>query len=570
VILFNAGSCHAGVVKRTDKERRTVHIYYGHASQAPLSNHTVFPRRLLEAEDGAARRFYGRPNLISRLIWENAPSPQERKRNLQLDLIHRLGQQGAGRVPLADLFDMAAVSIRERLGYYNVSLFMLEEGTKELVLLAHAGAYRHRVAKGMRQSVEQGMLGWVIRNGRLRLANDVRLDPHYVTIEGLATLSEICLPILVDGRTQGVLNVESDRTDAFDQGDILALEALAQQIADFIQMHRLKAEVESGGRLLGRSAAMRRVFALVEAVARSDMSVVISGETGTGKELVARTIHEKSRRCEKPFIALNCAALPENLFESELFGHERGAFTGADRRQTGKMELAQGGTLFLDEIGEVPYPLQAKLLRAVEEQRFMRVGGEKEVEVDVRILSATNQPLEQLEREGRFRRDLYFRLNAVEIRLPPLREHPEDIPLLAAHFLKEACAKLDKRIEAMAPEALQALSRHSWPGNVRELENVVARAVLLEQSTCLSQVDLPSTGPEPGKQLLMERAEGLDLRGVRRAALAEVEREYLRNLLTRTRGNLSQAARLARINRRTLYNKLAVYGLKREDFIPSD
>ncbi len=517
---------------------------------------------------------------IGERLKERHPLPQEHKRNLQLNLINRLGQQDVWKMDLQDFFDMAVVSIRESLGYYNVSIFTIDETIRDLVLTAHAGAYRGRVSKGYHQGIDRGMLGWVARNGRVLLANDVSREPAYLAMEGLATKSEICIPILIEGRTEGVLNVESDAVGAFDQGDVLALEALAQQIADVVQVRRktqafdlLKAEMGdrySFGKLLGRSEAMRKVFDLTRTVAKSDMIVLIQGETGTGKELVARAIHAESHRKDRPFVAVNCAALPESLFESELFGHERGAFTGADRRRIGKMEMARRGTLFLDEIGETPYPMQAKLLRAIEGQAFARVGGEQEIQVDVRILSATNQPLEELEQKGLFRRDLYFRLNAVQIRLPPLRERIEDLPLLAAHFLREACARFHKQIETISPAVFTALTAYAWPGNIRELENVIARAALMEQTPCLSQVDLPRPEAPPRTlDRLPETAGEASLKEIGRTALESVERDYLRSLLTRTRGNISQATKLAGINRRTMYNKLAAYGLKRSDFIPS-
>ncbi len=518
--------------------------------------------------------------LISRLQ-DLPPYPQARKRDLQLNLIKRLGQQDIWQRSLEDFLGMAVVSIRESLNYYNVSCFMLDSTGRHLVLTAHAGAYRGRVSKGDHQEVEQGLMGWVVRHRRMLLANDVSREPHYLAIPGLATRSEICLPLFMGEKIEGVLNVESDEVDAFDQGDVVALEALAQQIAEITQMHRqtqaferLRTELEgyrASDQFLGRSPAMCQVFNLINSVADSDISVLLWGETGTGKELAAQRIHQQSARRGKPFVAVNCAAIPEQLFESELFGHERSAFTGADRRRIGKLELAQGGTLFLDEVAEIPYTLQAKLLRAVESRRFTRVGGEKEIKVDVRILSATNQSLEELERQGRFRRDLYFRLNAVQVHLPPLRERQEDIPLLAAHFLRHACAKSGKQISSIAPPVLSALMAHTWPGNVRELENTIARAVLLEQTQCLAQVHLPIVGQGRAAAggSLSDAAEEMALKEVCRIALEQAEREYLRRLLTRVRGNISQAARLAGINRRTLYNKLERYQIQRGDFLPS-
>lgn len=517
---------------------------------------------------------------IGDAVRTSLPSDSVERRNLQLNLITRLGRQDVWDMDFEAFFDMAVVSIREGLRYYNVSIFTLSDDQSELTLAAHAGAYRGRVSRGYRQNIGVGMLGWVVRHARLLLANDVSKEPNYAAVAGLATLSEICLPIIVDGRVEGVLNVESDRLSAFDDGDVVALEALAQQIADFVNTRQqqtafesLKAEREDRyrfGDLLGRSPEMRRVFELVRTVAGSVMSVLIKGETGTGKELVAKAIHRESDRRSHPFIAVNCAALPEALFESELFGHERGAFTGADRRRVGKMELADGGTLFLDEVGEIPHAMQAKLLRAIEEKTFTRVGGEREIKVDVRILSATNLDQADLARGDLFRQDLYFRLCGVAIDLPPLRTRIDDIPLLAAHFLREGCERAGKSIESIDPRVLSILMSYSWPGNVRELENVMGRAVLMEKTKLLQDVDLPpEVGADQEVGSFSEDTLDLTLKDACRLAVAGVEKEYIRSLLARTRGNVSQAAKQAGVTRRTLYNKLAFYGLKREDFVAS-
>ena len=503
------------------------------------------------------------------------------KRDVQLNLIHRLGRQDVWEMTLEDFHDLAVVSIRENLSYDNVSLFVLDEPHTELILTAHAGAYRSRVSKGYRQSIEVGILGWVSRNRQMRLVNDVSREELYFGYEELDTRSEICFPIVIDNTLEGVLNVESDIVNAFDEGDVVALEALVQQIGDVIKMHhqrqafaRLQAEMTERhrfGDLLGQSEPMHRVFELIQTVSKSDLAVLIRGETGTGKELVARAIHNESDRKDKPFIAVNCAAIPESLFETELFGHEKGAFTGADRLRIGKMELANGGTLFLDEVGEISMAMQAKLLRAIEEQAFTRIGGESDVHVNVRILSATNRPLEELDQQGKFRRDLFFRLNAVQIHLPALRERVEDIPLLSAHFLNAACVRFDKQIQTIAPPVIAELVGYTWPGNVRELQNVIARAVLSETESSLSQVDISQSNLElPDLQpTLPEGIENMGLRETCRASLENIEREYIRTVLTLTLGNISKAAEQAGITRRTLYNKMEMYGMRREDFVPS-
>lgn len=511
-------------------------------------------------------------------------APGSARRDLQLNLINRLGRPDVWDMPLDAFLELAVVSIREGLDYYNVSIFTLEPDRLELKLAAHAGAYRGRVSRGFRQDIGVGMLGWTVRNERMLLANDVTKEPNYLAVEGLLTASEICLPIVIEGQVEGVLNVESDVRDAFDDGDVVALEALAQQIAEVIQLRRkneafetLRTEMADRhrfGDLLGRSAGMRKIFELITTVAASDLPVLIRGETGTGKELVARAIHRESDRHGAPFVAVNCAALPETLFEDELFGHERGAFTGAERQRIGKMELASGGTLFLDEVGEIPHAMQAKLLRAIAEKKITRVGGEREIDVDVRIVSATNRSRRELEDEKMFRQDLYFRLNAVEIEIPPLRERADDIPLLAAHCLKQDAERYGKMIERIDPPVMAQLLAHPWPGNVRELENVIGRAVLMASGDSLSEVDLRDA-PEEGAAtsvagILPEGSEHVRLEDVTRRAVGDVERAYLRDVLARTRGNISEAARQAGVTRRTLYNKLAAHGLTREDFLPSN
>jgi DNA-binding NtrC family response regulator len=415
----------------------------------------------------------------------------------------------------------------------------------------------------------------------MRLANDVSKEAEFVTIEGLKTASEICLPIVIDNQVEGVLNVESDEIRAFDDGDVVALEALAQQIADVIQMQRkneafesLRTEVEHRhrfGDLFGRSTEMIRIIELIKTVAGSDLPVLVRGETGTGKELVARALHREGGRSGEAFVAVNCAALPESLFEDELFGHEKGAFTGADRQRIGKIELASGGTLFLDEVGEIPYPMQAKLLRAIAEKKITRVGGEREIDVDARIISATNRPQEELESERTFRQDLYFRLNAVQIDIPPLRERVDDIPLLAVHFLQQDSDRYRKDVNTIDPAVMAQLISYAWPGNVRELENVIGRAVLMSSGRSLTSVELRDSQPEEDEARvdLPEGSEHMHLDDVCRQVLGNVERAYLRDLLIRTRGNVSEAARKAGVTRRTFYNKLATYGMKRDDFIAS-
>jgi len=307
---------------------------------------------------------------------------------------------------------------------------------------------------------------------------------------------------------------------------------------------RLREEVGrrySASTLLGQSRAMQPVFEQIAAVAASDATVLLVGESGTGKELAARAIHWSGRRRTRPFVAVNCAAIPDTLLESELFGHERGAFTGAERRRRGLFTEANGGTLFLDEIADMSLSLQAKLLRALQEKTIRPVGGNDEIRLDVRVISATNRDLPTLVRTGSFREDLYYRLSVIPIRLPSLRERPEDVALLAQHFLDRAAGALGKRFEGFTADALTWMSQQRWPGNVRQLENVVERAATLAKGSSITQSDLvieAIAAGGPGSSV--------------RPTLAELERDYIDRVLTETHGDKNAAARILGISVRTL------------------
>lgn len=318
---------------------------------------------------------------------------------------------------------------------------------------------------------------------------------------------------------------------------------------------RLKVGCNGGGpEIIGQSAAMRQLFSMIGMVAPTEATVLITGESGTGKELVARAVHAGSPRSAGPLVAVNCAALSESLLESELFGHEKGAFTGAERRREGRFMAADKGSIFLDEIGEIALPIQAKLLRVIQEREIQRVGGDKPVGVDVRILAATNRDLKKEVEAGRFREDLYYRLNVVTLTVPPLRERPEDIPLLAQHFLVHFAEKNRKRIKAFTPAAMDALAHASWPGNVRELENAVERAVILSVGEYITERELPVL---PSREESGSTAEGLSfLAGM---PLDDVEREVILATLRDVGGNKSEAARVLGITRATLHKKLKKY-----------
>jgi len=322
-------------------------------------------------------------------------------------------------------------------------------------------------------------------------------------------------------------------------------QVLQQQIAD-------QASFEG---IVGGAPAMQKVVRTARQVAASDIPILIMGESGTGKELIARAIHNNSRRRKQRLVALNCAGLSESILEDELFGHVRGAFTGAQNDREGRFEHADEGTLFLDEVGDMPAAMQAKLLRVLENGEVVRLGSNEPIQVDVRLISATNQKLDELVAERRFREDLYFRINGMAISLPPLRERREDIPLLIHYFTQQAAEKYQKEIEGIAPEAQQVLMSYAWPGNVRQLRNVVERMVVLSPGASLGVETLPpEIRPASG-----EAPRGMhDLVGI---SIEQAERELIRNTLKLTSGNREQAAGILGIGERTLYRKIKEYGL---------
>jgi two-component system response regulator AtoC len=318
--------------------------------------------------------------------------------------------------------------------------------------------------------------------------------------------------------------------------------------------------------VLSVNPKMHAVFELIRSVSQTTTTVLIEGETGTGKEQVARAIHDASSSLRSgPFVAINCAALPETLLESELFGHEKGAFTGAVGQRKGRFEQANGGTLFLDEVGDIPMAMQAKLLRVLQERCFERVGGTTSIEVDVRVIAATNRSLTALVKKGKFREDLYYRLNVVKIDLPPLRERQEDIPLLATHFANKH-ARTGEKAPAFSPEAMEKLLTHSWSGNIRELENAVERACVTARGSTIQPEDLPL------EVLHVRSAEGpqVDLSktlpDLLREVTLELERRYLTRAMKKSRGNVGRCAKICGLSRRSISAKLAEYNIKKESF----
>jgi two-component system response regulator AtoC len=340
------------------------------------------------------------------------------------------------------------------------------------------------------------------------------------------------------------------------------MDDLVIRVSRILEMQTIKARCSSleencremHSDMIGDSKAMARIHGLIKQVAPSDSTVLILGESGTGKELVASSIHTLSNRANKPFVRINCAAIPEGLMESELFGHEKGAFTGAHARKLGKFEMADGGTMLLDEIGELPLPLQAKLLRVLQESTYERVGGTGTISVDVRIICATSKDLEKAAENGSFRQDLFYRLNVIPIQMPPLRDRKEDLPALTKHFLHEFSIKRGVSME-ISPEAMQCLIDYNYPGNVRELKNIIERASVLAPAPVIRPDDLPADLLEvngykdPGESFLISDA------------VAKTEKQLLVKALARTQGKKGDAAELLGISRKNLWEKMKLYGV---------
>ena len=411
----------------------------------------------------------------------------------------------------------------------------------------------------------------VIANKQAILAEDVSSDRHLKNRESLTELavtSLICAPIIVDDRILGLLHLYringSISLNADDLEFVLAVAyqlggvwaKLTQSLSLTRENDALRKQLGIESELIGHSSAMQQVEEQIRRVALTKATVLIRGESGVGKELVARAIHASSPRRDHPLICLNCAALTETLLESELFGHEKGSFTGATDRLIGKFESAHHGTIFLDEIGEMSVSTQAKLLRVLEGQPFERVGGNRPIQVDVRVVVATNRSLEEAVRDNSFRRDLYFRLQVIQIDVPPLRERPDDIPVLAEHFVQRFLSQTGRKLDGLTPEAVTKLVSHDWPGNVRELRNVIERAVTLSVGPSIAASDIWLTplgdiGLSVEGQTYSERS------------LQEIERDHIQATLEHTDWNKSRTASILGIERSTLDRKIKTYNLRK-------
>jgi transcriptional regulator with GAF, ATPase, and Fis domain len=416
----------------------------------------------------------------------------------------------------------------------------------------------------------QTILNRVLEENLGILSNDVQSDDAYREAESLLERrvhSVLAVPLEVRDKVLGVLYLEGSSPGARFDSDLLPLvttlgniTALAIENARHLESldgenRRLHEELNIHHSMVGESNAMREVYAFVSRVAGRDSTVLIFGQSGTGKELVARAIHMNSARADKPFVAINCAAITETLLESELFGHERGAFTGAVSQKKGKLEVAEGGTVFLDEIGELALPMQAKLLRVLQEREFERVGGTRPIKLDVRLIAATNRDLKEASRTGVFRPDLYYRLNVVSLEMPALRERREDIPLLAAFFAAQHGEKVKRHVAGISPQARACLVRYDWPGNVRELENAIERAVVLGTTELILPEDLPDS-------IIEETAASGEPVSALADGLREAKKVLIERAIEQAEGNYTEAAKILGVHPNHLFRLIRTLNLK--------
>jgi Nif-specific regulatory protein len=529
--------------------------------------------------------------------------------------VYELGNAFAERLELDDLIPFVLARCRELLGAEGVAVLFIDSEKNELYFpfVSEDDPEVARRLTGLRFPADRGIAGAVLRSGRAEKVDDVRSDPRFFSgvdrKTGMATGSIIAAPLIAaplitaEG-SLGVLEAVNRRGGGpFSESDLALFEALAASVAVAIRNARRFGQVKASeqrlrvqvgslrrelashfGEVIATSHAMVDVFRLMESAAASSIAVLIEGETGTGKELVAHAIHRVSERADGPFVAVNCAALPEALLESELFGHRRGAFTGATADHPGLFRAASGGVIFLDEIGELPFAMQAKLLRVLQDNEVTAVGDTRAQKVDLRVIAATNRDLRVAIAAKAFREDLYYRLAAFPIRLPPLRERREDIPLLAASFLEAACQRHHKRLRGFDPATIELLGRARWPGNVRELQNEIERAVALAQADETITPDYLSpnlrfsagqdAGPDALESELAQRCESRqgssplvshqEPRTPRalRDARAKFEAHYIAEVLAENDGSISRAALALGISRVALHQKIKDYGLR--------
>ncbi len=537
----------------------------GYQPEVLAFRHTEAPSLLTrpEGETLAAAFFQALESLRRRV------EAQRRAQRLEriLQITSRWGQHRS----LPDLFQDMAEAATELLECQRATIFLWDRQRRQLVGRPALGLENQE----LRVPDDRGVVGHVVQQGvpvRINPGDDQSLINRQVDRQtGFRTESVLCVPLRGSGeRVLGAFQVLNKLQGEFTPQDQQALEELAQHAAvalanvqslqELLRANQVVAEQAAQEvQMVGRSPAIEALRNTVLRIAGSELSVLVLGENGTGKEVVAQMIHYHSPRRQRPLVAVNCAALTATLLESELFGHEKGAFTGADQTRIGKFEHAHGGTLFLDEIGELSPEGQAKLLRAIEQKEIVRVGGNVPIPVDVRVVAATNRDLAQEVKEGRFRQDLFYRLNVVTVTLPPLRERGEDVLLLARHFLEQFCARIGRSVPELSPEAQQALLEHSWPGNVRELRNLMERLAYLFSGEVIRRHDL-------GLILAPEErsATGVPLGLPLLEATRQFKIQYIEQTIQQCQGRMVDAARRLGLHRSNFYRKMRQLGMNEE------
>ncbi len=527
---------------------------------------------------------------------EETPQPSSRTQGIELQALHKITELIGTAVDLDSTLNNILEVLHSSLRMERATLLLFDKTRQKLVIRASCGLSAAEETRGVYRP-DEGICGQIFQTGSPFVVPDINSEPLFLNRTGARTgisrsrVSFLGVPVTVKGEPEGVLTVDRLFGDdiSFEE-DIRFLSVLATLIAQFITLHReiekkeaklieenlsLKAKLHhlnEGHFIIGHSKPMQEVFSIIDKIGKSRATALLLGESGTGKELVARAIHESGSRKEKPFIKINCAALPETLLESELFGHEKGAFTSAHAAKPGRFELADDGTIFLDEIGEMPLSVQAKMLRVLQEKQFERIGGTSTYTVDVRIVAATNVSLEAAVNQGKFRADLYYRLNVVPIVLPPLRERTEDIPLLFNHFLKKSNERNGRNIK-ITSNLLDFLLSYSWPGNVREMQNMVERMVILAEGDRLTLSDLPGniTGEPERGQLTptlsinspMISAEKPPAPITTPKELHEIEKHEVEAALRRNGWVQVRAARELGLTQRQIGYRIKKYGLNR-------
>ncbi|MDR3089343.1 MAG: nif-specific transcriptional activator NifA [Desulfobulbaceae bacterium] len=513
-------------------------------------------------------------------------------KGMELAALQRITQLIGNAADLDTTLTRVLEVLRDTLNMQRATLLLIHENSQKLTIRASCGLSNEEELRGV-YNLDEGICGQIFQTRLPFVVPDIHSEPLFLNRTGARpkiskmTISFLGVPVLVGGQPVGVLSVDRlfGPEVSFEE-DVRFLGMLAVLIAQFLQLHneirrkeeRLQAENKSlksklhglhdGHFIIGHSKPMQDVFSIIDKISQSKATALLLGESGTGKELVARAIHDAGPRKDQAFVKVNCAALPETLLESELFGHERGSFTGAFAARQGRFELADNGTIFLDEIGEMPVSLQAKMLRVLQEKQFERIGGVRTYTVNVRIIAATNVSLERAVAEGHFRADLYYRLNVVPVVLPPLRERREDIPLLFNHFLLKSNQRNGKDVK-LTSELLDFLMEYQWPGNVREMQNMVERMVILAENERLTLNDLPSEVRlpyRPAERKVVappwpkhERDEGRD----ERLSLHDIEKAEVESALKRHGWVQARAAKELGITQRQMGYRIKKYGLSR-------